>query len=298
MLTFLCEVIYKYRNDHSNATVPSMFDQASPLAIAAATMATNYVTQAFILPAQSHAADVGPPEVPRQFPAADFIQHPLRLAPILEGLTIERAFGLALKHDDHFLWLGKSTFVVTEADRALAERNIHADLGAIEPPAASEPIGSAEFDGVAVDRRNGVLLLCDIRRSSSRDDRDVARFRQACLAARRASRREGLRFAEVRTLQVRWFPQDRGIPPGFVTRDSVNEALNATVREVVDYAVSTFRAGFAARLKAILTPGAFDPDPVARNVTAQPVGPNPVHVFDPAALRRAFGRKVRLGRIV
>ncbi len=274
-----------------------MFTTTSPLAIAAAAMATNYVTQAFIAPAQTDAADVGPAEAPRQFPAADFIQHPLRLAPILEGLTIERAFGLALEHDDHFLWLGKAAFIITEADRALVERNLHSDLSAIEPPAGGDPIGSAEFDGVAVDKRNGVLLLCDIKRSPSRADKDVAHILQACLAARRASRREGLRFVEVRTLQVRGFAQDRGMPASFVTRDSVNEAVNATVREVVDFAISTFRRGFAARLKAMLTRGAHDPGLSVHNIVTQPIAANPVHAFDQAALQRAFGRGGRVGRV-
>ena len=266
--------------------------QMSPAAMAAAKLATQYADRAFARPAAPNALQIGPPDVALQFPAQETLQRAFNLATVSEGLVIEAAFTLALAHDPHFVVIGKSRVVVTEADRALALRNARHGLAGVEPPAATDAVGSAEIDCIAVALRTATLLLCDIKRAVSPLDRDLARFLEATLGAHRAARREGVRFSQLRALRVRWFAPTIGSPPNRVGRDAIDDVLGACVRDVVDHAVSIFRARYAERLTTLLTEK-FDPPGVP--IVAQPSVAS-VQPFDLAALRRAFVQKVRMQR--
>ena len=111
-----------------------------------------------------------------------------------------------------------------------------------------------------------------------------------------AMNREGLRFANVRAVRIRWFVSGRHPPFDFITRETIDESLQVSVQEVVDYAVAGYRQAFEPRLRALLDqlgPNGNPPAcaPLARAVHALE------NQFDEAALRRAFGR-CRFGRVV
>ena len=280
-----------------------MQDKTSKLAMAAHAMAESYVDMAFVIAAPTDAVDrfiAGAPDSPVQFPGILHVRRPLQAAELYEGCVIEQAIGLTLEHSARFQWLGKTVVPITEADRALVERNQREDLGAVNPPAATEPIGRAEIDGVAVDLVEGTLLLADIKRAPIPGERNGLRFAQACLAARRAASREGLRFARVRPLRIRWFSSGRRTQSDVANRATVDDALGIPIREVVDYAITSYRAAFALRFRALLEgvgPRADPPfDAVAEQAAAPILANSSVHAFDPAALHRAFGRNTRHGR--
>ncbi len=105
---------------------------------------------------------------------------------------------------------------------------------------------------MAVDLRTRVIRPGDVKRGFPATERDRARYAAALLAMTRALRQEGVQFARVEPLRVRWFATPGNLPRGFVCRASIDEALNAKVRAVVDHAVTAFRSGFATRFRALL----------------------------------------------
>ena len=266
---------------------------ASTAAIAAANFAVNAADRAFARPSEPSPHSVGPPDAAAQFPSLAKLQRAFALATVSEGRVIEKSFEMALLQIPHFHVLGKRRVVVTEGDRALALRNAHNGLGGIEPPAATDPVDTAEIDCVAVDRRTAVLLLCDMKRSVSVGDTDAAAFVEACLGAHRNVQRSGIRFAQFKPLRIRWFAPRDGLPPNFVGREAVDEALKASVRDVVDHAIAAYRKRFAERLKAILSEGSHS------QLSAPPdeaAPPTPRFAFDPEALSRAFNQGARFPR--
>lgn len=266
---------------------------ASLAALAAADFAVAFADRAFARAAEATTVQVGPPDAARQFPALAALQRAFALATPTEGRVIEKSVETALAKSPHFHVLGKRKVVVTEGDRALAARNAYNALAAIEPPAATDPIGAAEIDCVAVDLRVGALLLLDTKRAPAEGDANASGFVEGCLGAQRSLRRLGVRFAELRPLRIRWFLSQERAPAGFVGREAVDGALKAPVREVVDFAVAAYRARFAERLKAVLSETSAPP-PVAVRDEAERA--TPVFAFDLAALNQAFNAGPRFTR--
>ena len=276
-----------------------MLNDTSPLAAAARDLAASYVTIAFAISAPADGAalaQTGGAGSAAQFPALAHIRRPLQSAELYEGCLIEAAIKLALDDNPRYQVLGKSVVPITDADRALVERNLHRDLSDVNPPAAGEALGRVEIDIIAVDTVDGALVLADIKRAPIPGDQTGSRFAQACLAARRSASREGLRFAKVRPLRVRWFAPGRRLPTDIITRETIDGALCVPVRDVVDHAVSAYRAAFAPRFRALLDGASLrTSQPTAVAQAAPPAASTSVHVFDRGALQRAFGCGGRFG---
>jgi hypothetical protein len=266
---------------------------SSSLATKIADLAQTAVDQAFTQQIRSSVAEVGSVESALQFPGLNHLLLPSRLAAVYEGIVIEKSFGLALQDDENFAWIGKKSVEITDADRGLAERNLHKDLGPIDPPPAGRSIGRAEIDCLVVDLRTGELKACDVKRAVPVGDGNPVRFTAITLAVKRALRDEGLTFMRILPVKLRWFAIASALPSGVVCRDTVDEALGACVREVVDLAVKSFRVEYASRLRVLLGNSPYDPTPTA----PLPPSPRPArHAIDLAALQRAFSRGARFGR--
>jgi hypothetical protein len=267
-----------------------MFDANSPEAQRARTLAETHLDQLFApdQPATSpaHQASI---ETPRFTDFVETLRKPCGAADLREGLLIQGCVEMALRENPRFLVIGTQRVAVTENDRAVAIDNSHRDLGEIAPPRAGRPVGKFEFDIIVVDRTSGTLLMIDVKRAARDGVEGRIRLRAASLAARRSLLEEGVSHYRCTVLRIRWYSTLTTPQADVVSRQSVDEALGAPVRELVDHAIQHFRVGLDRRLRAVVD-GIERPD--APSERAIRVVPTPPPAIDEAAILRAFARTV------
>jgi hypothetical protein len=195
---------------------------------------------------------------------------------------------MALRGNARFLVIGTQRVVVTENDRAVAADNFHRDIGEITPPRAGRPVRRFEFDIVAVDRSTGTLLMIDVKRAARDAVEGLVRLRAASLAARRSLLEEGLAHYHCAVIRLRWYPTGVGPQGDLVCRESVDEALGASVRDVVDHAIEHFRAGLDRRLRTVVD-GIKRSDPPSSERAIRAL-PTILPEIDEGAVLRAFSR--------
>jgi hypothetical protein len=267
-----------------------MFDANSPEAQRARALAESHLDALFAPDQPTPPAQDGSVDAARFTDFVEILRRPCGAADLREGLLIQGCVEMALRENAKFLVIGTQRVTVTENDRAAAIDNVHRDLGEIAPPRAGRPVGKFEFDIVAVDRVSGALLVIDVKRAARDGVEARIRLRAASLAARRSLLEEGVTHYRCTVLRIRWYSAPTTPQADVVTRQSVDEALGAPVRALVDHATHHFRIGLDRRLRAVVD-GIKRPDAPSSDRAIRVI-PTPTPAIDEAAILRAFARTV------
>ena len=183
------------------------------------------------------------------------IRGPMLGRDLHEGRLIETAIALALGGTGSSVVQGKR-FAVTDTDVALVANNDYANLGAVRPPAEGAFVRKFEIDVISHDKVAGRLFFIDVKRTrgdAEDEERHQMAFQAAGLAARRFFERVSLHVVETRLATIRWFASDKSASGDILSRETVDAALQAPVRETVELAVGVYRAEFDRLLTKLIT---------------------------------------------
>jgi len=224
---------------------------------------------------QAEATRLSPPDEIFADPAApigvgrlaEILRNPMLGRELHEGKLIETCVALALESTGRAVKQNKK-FAVTEPDLALVAENDFSKLSSIRPPAPGRFVRGFEVDIVCHHPQTKRFECVDIKRTAldatlERDHRTL--FEAASVAALRFIRRGDLEIVETRLATVRWYASDQAASGGILSRETVDAALEAPVRETVDFALAVYKAEFDRLLAALV-----------RRITTPPIGVQPL----------------------
>ena len=229
----------------------------------------------------------------------EVLRNPMLGRELHEGRLIETCVALAIEFAGRKIKQNKR-FDITESDQSLTSENDFSRLRGIRPPAPGRFVRTFEIDIVSHHPKTTVFECIDIKRTAldpniERDHR--AMFEAASVAALRFIQKGELEIAETRLATLRWYASDQAASGGILSRETVNAALKAPVRETVDFALEVYNAAFERMLAALVKritalPLAVQPPPKRakrKSIVAEAA-------FAPLTLDEAWQAAVRSGR--
>lgn len=231
---------------------------------------------------------------------AEILRNPMLGRELHEGKLIETCVALALESSGRSVKQNKR-FDVTESDLNLVAENDFSKLSSIRPPAPGRVVRAFEVDIVCHHTQTKQFECVDIKRTAldaalERDHRTL--FEAASVAALRFVRRGDLEIVETRLATVRWYASDQAASGGILSRETVDAAFKAPVRETVEFALALYKAEFdrllAALVRRITTlPIEVQPPLKKAKRSSALVDPTP----SPLTLDEAWKMAVRTGRL-
>ena len=186
-------------------------------------------------------------ETGRFAPEIEKIMRPLQNVERLEGLLLQTVSSLALRARRGYRVLSNQRIRVTDADRSLVASAPGAAMSDLRPPLAGTPVAYFEFDDVVFNEATGEAILVDVKRSLNDKERDFLAVKEASLSFDRLL---GSRGKKSRLVVLRWYAKPRSLYGlDVATRENVDTALKAPVRNAVETALNAYREGVNARLR-------------------------------------------------